>query len=101
MTSRDVVVLARTASARLRDAACKEKGTVWNAAEAEMEAATTNTELLTAAEPLLEVCWSECPVRNACLEWARIDQYTGVAGGHVLNKGKPRNVMNSRAAMAS
>lgn len=98
MTGRDVVVLARDAAARLRGAACKEEGALWNTAETAMEAASDDGELLAAAEPLLEMCWSRCPVRDACLEWARVDQYTGVAGGHVLRAGQPRDVMNSRAA---
>jgi len=88
MSGRNVRVLARDAAARLRDAACKEKRDLWNAGEATMEATEDRAEALAAAEPLLEVCWSGCLVRDACREWARIDRYTGVAGGEVVHNGK-------------
>lgn len=36
----------------------------------------------------LNVCAS-CPVRQQCLDWAKEDKYTGIAGGWVVKGGSP------------
>jgi|SRR5690606_25127526 len=82
-------VLARTASAALRGAACTGMRREWDNGEIDVEAARTRQEAWSAAADLLAVCHG-CDVVARCLLWAELERYTGVAGGQVLANGKPR-----------
>lgn len=97
-SSRNVVVLARHAASQLRSAACKDSRSLWDAAEAVVEISPLRA-VAAAAAPLVQMCLTECRVQEACLEWARFDRYTGVAGGQVLVEG--RNRSRSRNSIAA
>lgn len=91
-TNRNDVVLARHAAAQLEDAACGGRRELWDAAESVIAISPSRAATVSAAAPLLRICWSECLVRDACRQWAEIDRYTGVAGGQILAEGRTRNI---------
>jgi hypothetical protein len=101
VANRNEVVLAQSAAADLRTAACKGMGVWWSAQEATINAGATKPEGRAAAQELLEVCWAGCPVRAACRELAQDGRYTGVAGGAVLRNGTPRHIPGTASKIAS
>lgn len=101
VANRSEVVLAQSAAAELRAARCKGMGAWWSAQEAVVNAAGTKPEAREAAQELLDVCWSGCPVRMACRELAQEGRYTGVAGGIVLRNGTERHIRRTAAKIAS
>lgn len=89
--SRNLDVIARDAAARIDGAACDGKHQLWGRQEAAHAAATTQTDARAAAAPLLRLC-ATCPLHAvaACADWARKDQYTGIAAGSAWQVGKPQ-----------
>lgn len=96
------IVLARSAAAGLRRAACKGQAELWNEVEGAVEQAGSRVAEHEAASPARRVCLMQCPMVEACEQWARIDRYTGVAAGQVFRNGKPRDLTaRAQAELAS
>lgn len=85
----DRELLAREAAKVLVAAACAGMREFWDRYEQLHDRASTQDGARRAAEPLLSVC-AACPIITACRTWARLDRYTGIAGGGAWIKGKPR-----------
>ncbi len=81
------VIARHYASERQIGARCKSEPRLWSQAEAGWRRASTNAEAALAAAPAFALC-SECPISDACAEWARTDRYTGLAAGLSWTRGK-------------
>lgn len=84
--SRDVI--ARDASGRVEEAACRGAGSRWTELEARHEAARTSTSsaaVVNAARK--EFCFG-CQALAACHSWAEIEQYDGLAAGAAYSRGR-------------
>lgn len=84
-------VLARhAADQEHRRAACKGEWRLWDEAEKAHQLSRTRDEAAAAAAPAMALC-AQCPVLDACAEWAKTDEYTGLAAGAAWVEGAWRD----------
>lgn len=80
-------VLARDASSRVDEAACRGQGEKWTELEARHEnARTAKSSAVVVNTARKEFCFG-CPALAACSRWAEIEQYDGLAAGAAYSRG--------------
>lgn len=87
MAERDRAVLAADAAARIAGAHCKERTEDWNELERAHNAAPTSRESSEVVADVVQIC-EGCPALAACAQWARTDEYSGLAAGAAYHRGE-------------